>query len=152
MAATASEVVNKQKTRDVDVEVTSLPEQPRIGFANAAVSKKKTMRFENESLTIREVLSGQDAELWKQSIDKEWNALVDQDVSSLVPREEARGKCVISSKWVFKIKSDNTYKSSCVGGRFQQWYISIDNAFSPIARLGTVRLMLALSTIYGLDL
>ena len=69
-----------------------------------------------------------------------------------MPREETRGKCVISSKWVFKIKSDNTYKSRCVGRGFQQWNTSIDSAFSPVARLGTVRLMLALSTIYGLDL
>ena len=71
IAATASEVVNKQKIRGVDVEVTLLPEQPRIGFANAAVSKKKTVRNEDEPLTIREALSGKDAELWKQSIDKE---------------------------------------------------------------------------------
>ena len=152
IAAAASEVVNKHKIRGVDIEVTLRPEQPRIEFANAAVSKKKTVRNENEPVTIREALSGKDAELWKQSIDKEWNALVDQGVFSLVPREDTRGKCVISSKWVFKIKSDNTYKSRCVGRGFQQWNTSIDSAFSPVARLGTVRLMLALSTIYGLDL
>ena len=69
-----------------------------------------------------------------------------------MPREETSGKCVIPSKWVFKIKSDNAYKSRCVGRGFQQWNTSIDSAFSLVARLGTVRLMLALSTIYGLDL
>ena len=152
IAAAASEVVNKHKIRGVDVEVTLLPEQPKIEFANAAVSKKKTVRNENEPQTIREALNGPDAELWKQSIDKEWNALVDQGVFSLVPRSETHGKCVISSKWVFKIKSDNTYKSRCVGRGFQQWNTSIDSAFSPVARLGTVRLMLALATIYGMDL
>jgi hypothetical protein len=132
-------------------------DQPRIEFANAAKAKsgpnkKKTVRNPNEPLTIREVLNGPDTELWKQSNDKEWNALVDQGVFSLVPRSETRGQCVISSKWVFKIKSDNTYKSRCVGRGFQQWNTSIDSAFSPVARRGTVRLMLALATIHGLDL
>ena len=108
-ATAASEVMNKQKIRGVDVEVTLLLEKPRIEFANATVSKKKTVRNEDEPLIIREALSGEDAELWKQHLDKEWNALVGQDVFSLVPREETRGKCVISSKWVFEIKSDNTF-------------------------------------------
>ena len=157
IAAAASEVVNKEKVRGVDLEVNLFSDQPRIEFANAAKAKsgpnkKKTVRNPNEPLTIREALNGPDTELWKQSIDKEWNALVDQGVFSLVPRSETRGQCVISSKWVFKIKSDNTYKSRCVGRGFQQWNTSIDSAFSPVARLGTVRLMLALATIYGLDL
>ena len=56
------------------------------------------------------------------------------------------------SKWVFKIKSDGTYKSRCVGRGFQQWNTTIDSAFAPVARLGTARLLLALAAIFGLDL
>mgnify|MGYP003336793424 CR=1 FL=1 len=101
---------------------------------------------------MSEALSGEDAELWKESISKEWNALIDQGVFSLVPEESTRGKCVISSRWVFKIKADGTYKARCVGRGFQQWNTEVDNNFAPVARLGTVRCLMALAAIYNLDL
>ena len=105
-----------------------------------------------EPQTISEALKGPDSEKWAASIKEEWDALVDQNVFTLVPREKTEGKCVISAKWVFKIKSDGRYKSRCVGRGFQQWNSTIDNAYSPVARLGTVRLILALAAIYDLDL
>ena len=64
----------------------------------------------------------------------------------------SRGKCVISSRWVFKIKADGTYKTRCVGRGFQQWKTEVDNNFAPVARLGTVRCLMALAAIYDLDL
>ena len=124
----------------------------KVEFAHAAAAKSKQPKDSREPTTIREALTGEDSEKWKESIQEEWNSLIDQGVFTLVPREDTRGKCVITSRWVFKIKSDGRYKSRCVGRGFQQWNTSIDANFAPVARLGTVRLLLALSAIFHLDL
>ena len=42
IAAAASEVVNKEKVRGVDLEVNLFSDQPRIEFANATKAKKKS--------------------------------------------------------------------------------------------------------------
>ena len=97
-------------------------------------------------------MTGPDCEKWRESIHEEWTALVDQGVFTIVPREQVKGQCIITSRWVFKIKSDGRYKSRCVGRGFQQWNTSIDSNFAPVARLGTVRLLLALSAIFRLDI
>ena len=152
VAASAAKVVQGQMRRSIDLSVELDSDSKQVLFANAATKKRMTSRNPREPQSIREALTGPDAGLWKASIDKEWHALVDQGVFTLVPREHTRGKCVITSRWVFKIKSDGTYKSRCVGRGFQQWNSTIDSAYAPVARLGTVRVLLALAAVYGLDL
>ena len=79
VSAAASAVVNQQKVRGVDLEVTLISEEARVEFANAAAGKKKKVtRNTLEPLTIKEALNGPDADKWGPSIEEEWNALVDQ--------------------------------------------------------------------------
>ena len=109
------------------------------------------MRNPEEPTTFKEALKGPAAEKWRGAIDEEWNSLVDEGVFTVVPREDVEGQCVISSKWVFKIKGDGRHKARCVGRGFQQWNSTIDQTFAPVARLGTARMLLALATVFGHD-
>lgn len=152
VSTAAAAAIKKQMIRGIDLEVTLNSESKVIAFANAAAQKRKTVRDPREPQTMKEALTGADKEKWAASIKEEWDALVDQGVFSLVPRSETRGKCVITSKWVFKIKGCGRYKSRCVGRGFQQWNSTIDGSFAPVARLGTVRMLLALAALHGLDL
>ena len=167
IAAAVAEVSRKFLQRGADIEVDLIPDAAegtrKIVFANAAVEDKKraaqrmakgrqTARNPLEPRTMAEALQGPDKEKWAKAIDDEWNSLVDEGVFTIVDRDKVARQNIITSKWVFKIKSDGRYKARCVGRGFQQWNSTIDSNFAPVARLGTARVLFALAAMFDLDL
>ena len=62
-----------------------------------------------------------EAELWKEAAQKEIKSLQDLKVYTLVPISNVpNGQNVIGSKWVFKLKTDNTYKARLVAQGWNQ--------------------------------
>ena len=62
-----------------------------------------------------------DADLWRLAAENEIESLQDLNVYSLVPRcTVPRGKNVISTKWVFKIKPNKTFKARLVARGWNQ--------------------------------
>ena len=56
-----------------------------------------------------------EAKIWEAASDKEMKSLQDLKVYTLVPRSEVHpGQKVIGSKWVYKVKADNTHKARLV--------------------------------------
>jgi len=100
--------------------------------------------------SIKEALSGPDAHLWRPSIKKELDSHLRNHTWDLVVRKHQK---TIGCRWIFKIKSDGRYKSRLVAqGYTQEHGIDYFETFAPVARLSTIRIMLALAARYRLHI
>ena len=92
-------------------------------------------------------------ENWCAAMDEEMNALAENKTWDLVPLPE--GKKTIGCKWVYKIKckSDGSverYKARLVAkGYAQQYGLDYDETFSPVAKMATIRTVIALAAAKG---
>ena len=108
--------------------------------------------------TFAQAMSRPDAEEWMGSMDVEIETLVEMGTWTLVPRSEAAkaGKKVIKSTWAFRQKCDpagNPTKKKgrfCVRGDLQSKFEEFES-YSPVVQWSTVRLMLILSIVHGLE-
>jgi histone deacetylase 1/2 len=93
---------------------------------------------------------------WKNAMDVEYSALMKNKTWHLVPPK--KGRNVIDSKWVFKIKtkSDDSidcYKTRLVAKGYNQRYgINYEDTFSPVVKAATIRLVLSLAVSSGWSL
>uniref|UniRef100_A0A2N9IB75 Reverse transcriptase Ty1/copia-type domain-containing protein n=1 Tax=Fagus sylvatica TaxID=28930 RepID=A0A2N9IB75_FAGSY len=100
----------------------------------------------HEPHTFREASSDP---LWQQAMKEELDALLKTGTWDLV--DLLAGKSAIGCKWVYKIKtrSDDTvdrYKAHLVAKGFTQEYgIDYEETFAPVARLSSVRTLIAVS-------
>jgi hypothetical protein len=73
----------------------------------------------------------------------------------MVAVELPRGHCTIDLKWVYKVKRDENsdivkYKARLVAkGYVQRPGVDFEEVFAPVARLESVRLLLAIAAHYG---
>ncbi|KAK1697317.1 hypothetical protein QYE76_014183 [Lolium multiflorum] len=93
---------------------------------------------------------------WKQAMDEEFQALKTNQTWRLVPPK--RGANVIDCRWIYKVKhkadgSVDRYKARLVAKGFKQRYgIDYEDTFSPVVKIATVRLVLAISVSRGWSL
>lgn len=107
----------------------------------------------DESLTYEKVMSRPDFRQWQLAMDKEFQSL--EDYHTWIVVSKPKGKKILETKWVFRIKDGNEepeYKARVVVRGFQQngqfycWEI-----YAPVAKLPTVRVLLALATFHQLE-
>ena len=109
-----------------------------------------------EPRTVREALMSKEAASWRKSIDTEYQALLENNTWDLVPLP--KGRKAIKSKWIFKVKyhadgSIDKFKSRlCVVGCMQRSGLDYNEVFSPVCRLESLRVFLALSAALDLHL
>ena len=88
---------------------------------------------------------------WEQAMDEEMAALDANVTWELVPLPN--GKNVIGCKWVYKVKhnangSISRYKARLVAKGYAQSYgIDYEETFSPVAKMATVRTIIAVGCI-----
>lgn len=86
-------------------------------------------------------------------MDEEYQSIIKNDVWYIVPRP--KGKSVVSSKWLFKIKhnvdgSIEKYKARFVAHGFSQKEgIDYEETFAHVARYTSIRMIIAIATAKG---
>lgn len=121
------------------------------------VSEEEFFYDYDEPKTYEEAISGPEAKFWIKAIDDELNALRKRTTfgpKGLCPE----GKIAIDSKWVFKKKRDAQgkvvrYKARlCAKGFTQVQGIDFEETYTPVARLNSIRTLLAIALKEGLDI
>ncbi|KAH9647728.1 hypothetical protein KPL70_025300 [Citrus sinensis] len=111
---------------------------------------------DEEPSTFHEALNSSDIALWMTAMQEEIEALHKNKTWELVPLP--RGRKAIGNKWVYKIKRDGNnqverYRARLVvKGYAQKEGIDFNEIFSPVVRLTTVRIVLAMCATFDLHL
>ena len=111
---------------------------------------------DGEPSTFHEATSSSDASLWMTAMQEEIEALHKNKTWELVPLPH--GRKAIGNKWVYKIKRDSNdqverYRARMVvKGYAQKEGIDFNEIFSPVVRLTTVRVVLAMCAMFDLHL
>jgi hypothetical protein len=107
-----------------------------------------------EPKSYSEALTTSDAQHWQQAINEEMESLRHNETWTLTKLPE--GKTAVGSKWVFKIKTDETgnvtrYKARLVAQGYSQTYgCDYDEVFAPVAKPITLRLLLTIAGHEGM--
>ena len=111
---------------------------------------------EGEPSTFQEAVSSSDASLWMAAMHEEMEALHRNKTWELFVLP--RGRKAIGNKWVYKIKRDGNdqverYRARLVvKGYAQKEGIDFNEIFSPVVRLTTIRVVLAMCAAFDLHL
>lgn len=101
--------------------------------------------IDNVPTTLEDAKNRADYAQWKNAVDTELNMLYKNDTWTLTKRPEKAH--VIDSKWVFKRKENNgilIYKARLVARGFKQRNgLDYEETYSPVAKLTTLRILLA---------
>lgn len=107
------------------------------------------IREAREPKSLHEALTSSDAQRWEQAIKEELDTLMKNNTWDLVDPPEDR--TIIGSKWVFKIKRNETgdatrYKARLVAQGFSQKFgVDYDEVFALIVRQVTIRTLLTIA-------
>lgn len=92
--------------------------------------------------SFEEAMNSNDYKQWQIAMDSEINSLNKNNTWQIV--ERPKDKKVIDVKWVFRRKSNNDYKARLVVRGFQQNEY-IENAYSPVGKMQTLKILLSYS-------
>jgi Reverse transcriptase (RNA-dependent DNA polymerase) len=101
----------------------------------------------------RNVTEAKQDENWLQAMREEIDSINNNQTWSLV--EPVPGQRVIGLKWVYKIKKDSEdrvikYKARLVAqGYVQQYGVDYEEVFAPVARMETIRMLMAIAVQDG---
>ena len=113
-----------------------------------------TFNLEEEPSTLQEALSSIDADLWQEAINDEMESLESNNTWHLV--DLPPGCKTIGCKWILKkkLKPDGTiekYKARLVAkGYRQRENVDFFDTYSPITRITSIRVLIALASIHNL--
>ncbi|GJW48668.1 retrovirus-related pol polyprotein from transposon TNT 1-94 [Tanacetum coccineum] len=155
-------------SQDKHIELVNIIGNPGAGMLTRAMAKELSAASAHECLFV-DFLSEEEPKKvsealkhpgWVDAMQDELNQFARNKVWTLVPAPY--GKTIISSKWVFKNKRDETgivirNKARLVAqGYNQQEGIDYDETFAPVARFEAIRIFLAFATymnfiVYQMD-
>ena len=102
-------------------------------------------KLANIPADYQQAIESPEANKWKETMDAEMNALIDNDTFELVPCPKDRQ--IVGAKWVYTIKTDQnekeSYKARFVAKGYSQIPdIDYQETFAPTARMSTIRTLL----------
>ncbi|KAI3791229.1 hypothetical protein L2E82_04923 [Cichorium intybus] len=110
----------------------------------------------DEPANYREAVAGPESAKWKEAMDSEIKSMYDNQVWNLV--DNVPGRNTVGCKWNFKKKTDidgkvHTFKARLVAKGFTQTPgIDYDDTFSPVAKIKSIRIMLAIAAFYDYEI
>lgn len=146
------------ETQTLDPPITSnLESQPtvrrssRVPKLNPKYYANTLQSSEAEPTNYWQAVSPQFHDKWITPIQEEYDAQIKNGTWEIVPRSSVPpGHKLHRPIWRFKIKSDGRHKARlCFDGRFQQYGFDYHETTSPVARLESVRSIIALTLKMG---
>ncbi|CAI7799868.1 unnamed protein product [Closterium sp. NIES-53] len=135
-------------------------EDDESDYEECAFAFFSPVEMPGEPATLKEALESSDAEEWKKAMESELKSIEENGTWELVELPE--GRKAITSKWLFKIKSDadgkiERYKSRLVAKGYQQKKkvyqqkekVDYKELFAPVVKPTTLRTLLAGAAIKG---
>ncbi|KAL0534104.1 hypothetical protein IC582_028385 [Cucumis melo] len=115
-----------------------------------------TYLLENEPQTFKEAMSSPEAPYWKEAVNSEIESIMHNHTWELVdlPLESTPLGC----KWIFKrkMKTDGSidkYKARLVAkGYKQQEGLDYFDTYSPVTRITSIRMLIAISALHGFEI
>ena len=110
----------------------------------------------DEPTNYEEAMAGLDSNKWLEAMKSEMGSMYENKVWTLVDLPDDRQ--AIENKWIFKKKTDadgnvTVYKARLVVKGFRQVQgVDYDETFSPIAKLKSVQIMLAIAAFYDYEI
>lgn len=100
-------------------------------------------------LDYNEAMNDKNSKDWQVAMNKEIECLKKNKTWQLV--DKPKDKRILDLKWVYIKKTENLYKARIVVRGFQQKEI-IEDTYSPVARMQTLKLLLSYCTQNGLSI
>lgn len=128
----------------------------RFQSTHLAYLAYESTSINNEPVTVRQALNGSDKIKWQAAMDDEYRSLIENKTWDLV--QLPNGCKAISNKWVFKQKTDSNgnvirYKARVVvKGCSQREGIDFVETFSPVVRYSSIRLLIAITVKFALQI
>ena len=96
-------------------------------------------------------MQSDESHLWKNAIDLETSALIQNDTWEEVPISSLSSNTSIHRPiWQFKVKADGRYKAQlCFDGCHQTMDIDYFNTYSPVTHFETIRILLSFAQTFG---
>jgi len=116
----------------------------------------KTLVNLDEPASYKEAMTGPEAAQWKEAMDSEIQSMKDNQVWNLVT--PTPGHKTVGCKWIFKKKTDMdgnvcTFKARLVAKGYTQTHgIDYDETFSPVAKIKSIRILLAIAAFYDYEI
>lgn len=135
---------------------TGQPGRPKKIYNMVPIQDFAGIAVENGEEAMQEALSGPHAKEWKRAMRSEFDSLVSIGAWELVKCPD--GRTPIGCRWVLKTKynadgSVERRKARLVAkGYSQKRGVDFDETFAPVARMSSIRLIVALAAEYKLDL
>ena len=106
----------------------------------------------SEPSNYEEAMAGPDSDKWLEAMKSEIGSIYENEVWTLTDLPDDRR--AIENKWIFKKKTDadgnvTIYKARLVAKGYRQVKgVDYNETFSPVAKLKSVRIMLAIAAFY----
>ncbi|KAL0424089.1 UNVERIFIED_CONTAM: Retrovirus-related Pol polyprotein from transposon TNT 1-94, partial [Sesamum radiatum] len=141
---------------DDSLASTSIPEHVEK-MTNVGVNPNSaSLSHEESDIPRRNAMASLEAKQWKEAVKSEMDSIVSNGTWVLV--DLPPGCTTIGCKWIFKKKlkpdgSIDKFKARLVAKGFKQKEgIDYFDTYSPVARLTTIRVLIALASVYNLSI
>ena len=163
---TQQEVVTPVEPDDISLpirrtsgRVSKPPHDPQFYYGFHIEEDKisdSTLSELDEPANYKEAMASPEAAKWKEAMKSEIQSMYDNQVWNLV--DTTLGLKIVGCKWIFKKKTDmdgkvHTYKARLVAkGYTQTQGIDYEETFSPVAKIKSIRIMLAIAAFYDYEI
>lgn len=146
----------EKKSVDASTETEGSSDEdpiPRLPAVTRSGRKVKPTQFYGEPLpndlammSYIDAISSPDKRHWMSAIEEEKQSLAENDTWDIVSEDEARGKKLLSNRWVFRIKDNGVYKARLVvRGCEQKENFDYNEIFSPVANASGIKFLMCLA-------
>ncbi|KAK1684531.1 hypothetical protein QYE76_045379 [Lolium multiflorum] len=111
---------------------------------------------DEDPATYEEAMMSPDSKKWQEAMKSEMGSMYDNQVWTLVDLPDSRK--AVENKWIFKRKTNadgniTVYKARLVAKGFRQIQgVDYDETFSPVAKLKSVRILLAIAAFFDYEI